>query len=1161
MRISIILSSLYMSMLVCLGASISYGQSEPGTALLHKFQNPPRQYRPEIWYHFLGGAVTREGINRDVEAINKAGFSALHFFTIDSCSQIRDRMSTPQVPILSKEWEENLTTLAKGIKKSKTDLVLHSCPGWATAGGPWTNIRNSMRTITWSETIVEGGKKLALRLPMPPLDKRSFPSVQAPSRGAGADYREIAVLAFPTPEGAETAGVDVGASQEEPAFKLVGERADSPYHKLFNGKQFDSIRLPKVLELQIRAEAPKTIRSVFLTAGSFSRMLNPDSYLRINLYTSDDGRRWDMLTVLELPHSCWQTKQCPFVFSIPETRTAHIKFVIKWGIAHGHALLEKPKLGEIGFSSRAQLQGWPALAAYGYRNTPNRPIVSGGPQNWVDPATIIDLTDKMQPDGTLQWQAPAGKWTLLRIGHRYNGRKNQPVMEGGSGPEIDKMDAGATRQHFQAYVGKMAGRGGILAGLVKGQLLESWECRQQNWTEKFPAHFKKHHRYEILNWLPTLAGYVVKGPEESWAFLCDFRETVDRLVCEQFYGEMTRMGHKYELITYSEQSSGDVIPGDPLRHYRYVDIPMTEYWFQGYDDFGNFTIRGCDDFFKPVKNAVSAYRLYGKEKVAAESHTEFGVQWDEHPFMVKTRTDALFARGINDVVFHTYAHNPLSDKPGHPMNVSIGFPLNRYQTWWPYMSVWNDYHARSQFLLRQGLAVADVLAYVGDDVIRIDDLERLDGLGQSYDFDWVNRELLEQVKVEKGSLIIPTGARYQILYLEPGHSLFPSTLELISNLVKRGMTLVGCPPTHLSTLNPEENAQHKMGTLIKKIWGATAGEPKFRQQGLYILGSGKVLWGMSLKEALADNHVLPAVETVGSDIPLAWQQRLVEGRDIFYLANTVPYARHLVVNLRSSQSNPMIFQALDGSVQRPVASQKLPDGRTRLALDFAAAESLFVVFNPGLPDLKMPSSIQSQLSELLEPKGNDTKVSVHTPMALPLQLTRRADGSYVKWDQSLSLKGPWKVRLQSPFEEEKAYTFEMPQLQNLAQSKVERIKYHSGTATYTLTFKCDADWLKNADEVILALGNVYDIADVIINGRQVAYGLWAPPFRVKVKDTLRAGTNLLTIKVTNAWYNRLLADAKLKPRERRTWSTVYPEGKPRPAGLVGPVKLIAGTVR
>jgi hypothetical protein len=458
------------------------------------------------------------------------------------------------------------------------------------------------------------------------------------------------------------------------------------------------------------------------------------------------------------------------------------------------------------------------------------------------------------------------------------------------------------------------------------------------------------------------------------------------------------------------------------------------------------------------------------------------------------------------------------------------------------------------------LAVADILAYVGDDLIRIDDLERLDGLGQSYDFDWINRELLEQVKVEKGSLIVPTGARYQMLYLEPGHGLLPSTLELISDLIEQGMTLVGYPPTQLATLNPQENAQYNMAALIKRIWGAKTGGPEFRKKGRHVLGSGKVLWGMSLKEALAENKVLPAVETVGTDIPLAWQQRVVDGRDLFYLASTVPYARRLVVNLRSGQSNPMIFQALDGSVSRPVAGQKLSDGRTQLALDFAAAGSLFVVFNSGPPDLKMPASIQSQSSRLLEPKRCDTKVSVHTPMAIPLEWTRRVDGSYVKWgDQSLSLKGPWKVTLQSPFNQEEPYTFEMSRLQNLARSDVERIRYHSGTATYTLTFKCAADWLRNADEVVLDVGNVYNIADVIINGKQLAYGLWAAPFHVNVKDALRAEDNSLTVKVTNAWYNRLLADARLKPEERRTWSTVYPTGKPRPAGLVGPVRLIAGT--
>jgi hypothetical protein len=351
-----------------------------------------------------------------------------------------------------------------------------------------------------------------------------------------------------------------------------------------------------------------------------------------------------------------------------------------------------------------------------------------------------------------------------------------------------------------------------------------------------------------------------------------------------------------------------------------------------------------------------------------------------------------------------------------------------------------------------------------------------------------------------------------------------------------------------------------MAALIKKIWGAETDEPGFRKKGRHVLGSGKVLWGMSLEEALAENHVLPAVETVGCEQPLAWQQRVVDGRDLYYLANTVPYARRLVVNLRSNQSNPMVFQALDGSVSRPVAGQRLSDGRTQLALDFAAAGSLFVVFNSGPPDLKIPASIRPRLSKLLEHSANNTKVSIHTPMAIPLEWARRADGSCVRWgDRSLSLKGPWKVTLQSPFEDEKPHTFEISKLQNLAQSEDDRIKYHSGTATYVLAFKCDADWLRRADEAILDLGNVYNIADVIINGKQLAYGLWAPPFRVNVEDALRVGDNVLTVTVTNAWHNRLLADARLKPEERRTWSTVYPSGKPRPAGLVGPVRLLAGT--
>lgn len=88
------------------------------------------------------------------------------------------------------------------------------------------------------------------------------------------------------------------------------------------------------------------------------------------------------------------------------------------------------------------------------------------------------------------------------------------------------------------------------------------------------------------------------------------------------------------------------------------------------------------------------------------------------------------------------------------------------------------------------------------------------------------------------------------------------------------------------------------------------------------------------------------------------------------------------------------------------------------------------------------------------------------------------------------------------------------------------VKYFSGTAIYSSEFT----YKKGTEEkdVFLNLGEVKNVAEVSLNGKNLGT-LWKPPFRLEVGDVLKEGKNVIEIKITNLWVNRLVGDEKLHP--------------------------------
>jgi hypothetical protein len=120
------------------------------------------------------------------------------------------------------------------------------------------------------------------------------------------------------------------------------------------------------------------------------------------------------------------------------------------------------------------------------------------------------------------------------------------------------------------------------------------------------------------------------------------------------------------------------------------------------------------------------------------------------------------------------------------------------------------------------------------------------------------------------------------------------------------------------------------------------------------------------------------------------------------------------------------------------------------------------------------------------------------------------------------------------------------------------VRHFSGTATYTTTFTLPPSALGKAQSKIhLDLGRVETLAAVTLNGHELGV-LWKPPYTLDITAAAQPGTNMLQVKVTNNWWNRLAGDAQLPEPQRRTFTTAKPH-TPRtnllPSGLLGPVQL------
>ena len=542
--------------------------------------------------------------------------------------------------------------------------------------------------------------------------------------------------------------------------------------------------------------------------------------------------------------------------------------------------------------------------------------------------TIVDLTARLDADGRLAWDVPAGKWTLLRVGHTPTGVKNGPAPREGSGLECDKLAREGIDAHFEGLMGKLIADVGPAAGKTLTYThIDSWEIHSQNWTAQMRAEFQKRRGYDLLPWLPTLTGRVVDNLEVSERFLWDFRKTIGELLNENYAGRMRELAHQHGMqLSIEAYDNG---PFDDLSYGGRADSPMGEFWMGGH-------------WMESCKAMASAAHTYGMTICGAESFTSGPTyaKWMNHPFELKALGDSAFCEGINRFVFHRFAHQPWLDRqPGMTMG-QWGIHYERTETWWEQTRPWHEYLARCNYLLRQGLFVADIcylqtegspngMAHVGK---------------TAYDFDACTPEvLLTRMTVRDGQLVLPDGMSYRLLVLPPGETMTPVLLDKIKGLVEAGATVVGTPPLKSPSLSDYPQCDTRVQQLAAELWGDCDGKSITEHR----LGKGKIVWGQKPEAVLASLGVPPDFrsELASGKTNLRYIHRAAAGADWYFVANGSPHTVDAKCTFRVKGKRPEFWSPETGRIEPAAIYDKVDDG-TRVPIRLEPSGSLFVVFRP-----------------------------------------------------------------------------------------------------------------------------------------------------------------------------------------------------------------------
>jgi hypothetical protein len=867
-----------------------------GQVSVQDFQTPPNSARPSTYWMWMNGNITKEGLTEDLKYMKRTGYGQAMMFNTGV------GIARGPVDYASPAWDEMTLHACKEANSVGIELMMHNSPGYSGVGGPWITPEYSMQQLEWTETLAAPDKNGIINVQLPrPYAKEGW-------------YRDVYVLAYPALP-CETAlfselitKVTLNAKDINKSL-LIDNDLNTQLHMSNENNNL-------VFELSESLE----VRSITIRRGEREKPLDPHDGPRdyapiLKLEASQDGVNF--YEVSTFSSQALREMDTPLISSFDAVRARFYRITTN----------RSTNISEVNLHTSPRLERWTAKTNYakdGVGLDNNLQYVE--PSLLINPAQVIDITDKMNIDGKLCWKAPKGDWTIIRIGHTTTGEIGAAAPSSATGLEVDKFSKEGVDKHFDLFLDPLLTKlkpycGSTLIALV----MDSWEVGKQNWTVKLPEYFKDKRGYDLRPYLLSMTGRIIGSVEETEKFLWDMRRIQADMFNENFIGRMKERSAFHQLKLAGEPYGDGNF--ESLEYAERLDYPMSEFWVH-YIYGGVMT----------TKLAASNVHVFGKPIVAAESFTgtPFNSKFTEHPYAMKALGDWMMTLGVNKFVYHVYAHQPYVGEPGILMTMGpFGTHLDRNSTWAEQAIAFNAYNSRCAYMLQQGLFVADILYLKNEEISSgIPDYDVTEPITPyGYKWDITGRTaLFSLLSIKDSKIVLPDGMNYQLLVVPNLKKVSPEVLRRMKELVTDGMSiLLGDRPDGYMGMDEKKNREVQL--LVSELWDNDT------------LGEGRIYKNMSVPQVLKAMNIRPDFSFMSHnpDAQIHFIHRTVNDEEVYFVTNHRRRKEMITATFRVSGLVPEMWNAETGETNIPIAFRE-KNGMTSVTLKLQPSGSIFIVF-------------------------------------------------------------------------------------------------------------------------------------------------------------------------------------------------------------------------
>ena len=505
---------------------------------------------------------------------------------------------------------------------------------------------------------------------------------------------------------------------------------------------------------------------------------------------------------------------------------------------------------------------------------------------------FVELTDKVDAEGNLNWVAPEGDWTICAFFLGYHGKLVERAGPGGEGDVIDHFSGDAIKRYLAKFDEAFKGYD---VSYIRYYFNDSYEVDDaqgnSDWTENFFQEFKNRRGYDLKPYMVDLVG-LGKDEDKANRILFDYRTTIGELLLEK-YSTMWQVWAAKQGKGIRNQAHGS--PANILDLYGVSDVPETE----GRSIIG-------------MKTASSAAHVTGKPLTSSESATWLNDHFRSTLGDVKTSIDTYLLSGVNHIFYHGTCLSPDDAPwPGWMFYAAVHFqPTNSF---WTDFGAFNRYVAHCQTFLQAGKPDNDMLLFFDfTDLLSERAVNRrpapaprapqgqstgarlagpmpggpmpgmpqnrperlvantgnllyhmsqttaeqsaigasaVDLYNRGYTWDYITDKMIgENISVKNGKLVTNEGNVYKTLVVPQCKLMIPETFEKIIGFARKGATILvmGALPEDIPGFNNLDSNRKKFQNLKNSL--------KFQQNGnlsIAQVGKGRVIVSSSLDEMIA----------------------------------------------------------------------------------------------------------------------------------------------------------------------------------------------------------------------------------------------------------------------------------------------------------------------